>query len=255
MLSPSPLLPTPTGLCAFLQARFPLPPSEQKSDVATLWRPPLDNVSSDPIEHLTLALDFRALANSTNASRSDGTAAQAFFLHRPFDLPADFWPGVPVFASHRGLDAHLSVGWNPVLAQTLQLQNVAAVYRNPDDLNTHPVGMIGDLPEPVSFADLLQRFSLLFGGMETGIINGRGESMERLAIMGAMTPALVRQASEAGATGYLTGQVRDVARDEAVGCGLAIFATGHQRAELWGLHQLARELQEAFPALQTRVVQ
>lgn len=254
--------PLPTGetLQAFLRARFPLPPDEQETEVPALWRAPKNDAPNALISDLTLALDARALPTRPQESEPSGDASDAehgnhaLFLHRPFDLPPFVWANAPIFASHRGLDAHLSVGWNPALAREIGLQNVSELFRTDEKATAHPIGMIGDLVAPVSFGELLRALSHAFGGMEAALINGR-QTVNRLAVMGAMTPALIRQAAEAGAQAYLTGQVRVVARDEAARNQIAVYATGHKRAELWGLHTLARELRDVFPDLRTHVLE
>ena len=242
-------LPSAQSLAHFLQARFPLPVSEP-ADVPTLWRTPPAFSPDAPISHLTLALDARALGTTAESEPESA----AVFLHRPFDLPAGVWANAPVFASHRGLDAHLSVGWNPALQKNLSLKDVVLLWRDGDQNTAHPIGIVGDLKQAASFHQLLNGLSLVFGGMEAALINGQNR-ISRLAVVGAMTPDLIRQASASGAQGYLTGQVRDVARSEAERLGVAVYATGHKRAEIWGLKQLARELKESFPDLQTVVVE
>ena len=236
-------------LVDFLHARFPLPPEEQEADVPTLWR---TSSNTDKITRLFLALDARAF--TPFAACQEPSEGDVVFLHRPFGLAADVWPDIPVFASHRGLDAHLSVGANPALQKTLNLYNVSHLWREAESPDTnHPIGMVGDLNQPVRFHQLLNGLSLVFGGMEAALVNGQN-AVSRLAVVGAMTPELVRQAAQDGAQGYLTGQIRDVARAEAERLNVAVFATGHKRAELWGLKQLARELEASFPALKAIVV-
>ncbi len=260
--SPSDTLPTGETLRAFLLARFPLPPDEQKNEVPTLWRAPKNYAPTAPISDLTLALDVRMLPSLPSRPQPGDETAEvceertehALFLHRPFDLPPPAWADAPVFASHRGLDAHLSVGWNPALGQQLGLQNITELFRTDEKATAHPIGMVGDLPAQVSFGDLLRALSGTFGGMEAALINGR-QTIDRFAVMGAMTPALIRQAADAGAQAYLTGQVRDVARNEAAQNKIAVYATGHKRAEFWGLHTLARELRTNFPDLRTHILE
>lgn len=218
-----------------------------------LWREiPESSLDRTAVKRVTLALDFRALADASAETGGllyeDG---DALFLHRPFELPPYIWPDAPVFASHRGLDAHLSVGCNYALAATLNFNVVSEVRR--EETDALPVGMICDLPEALPFGDLLRRLYSEFGGIEAAVINGR-ETVSRLAVMGAMTPGLLQKADEAGAQAYLTGQVRDIARKEAERRGLAVFATGHSRAEWWGLRHLAWELGQAFSGLETRVI-
>jgi putative NIF3 family GTP cyclohydrolase 1 type 2 len=76
--------------------------------------------------------------------------------------------------------------------------------------------------------------------------------LARLAVARAMTPALVRHAAALGARGYVTGQLRQPARDAVRETGLHVFAVGHHRAERWGLGLLADALRAAWPGLVVR---
>jgi putative NIF3 family GTP cyclohydrolase 1 type 2 len=72
--------------------------------------------------------------------------------------------------------------------------------------------------------------------------------------MNAMRADLVEEAAADGVDLYLTGQVRAPGRGPAERLGIGVVAIGHRRSELWGLRQLGRELEEAFPGLVARVL-
>lgn len=77
--------------------------------------------------------------------------------------------------------------------------------------------------------------------------------MARVVAANAMTDALVREAAGRGADVYLTGQLRAPARAAVAQTGIGVVATGHHRAEEWGLRELARLLRERWPGLAAEV--
>ena len=60
-----------------------------------------------------------------------------------------------------------------------------------------------------------------------------------MAVVGAMTDALVREAHARGIGAYVTGQWRQPAARAVRETGLGIVVLGHRRSELWGLRALA----------------
>ncbi len=208
-------------------------------------------------------------------------ALDALFLHRPWGLDTDALPpGVGVLAYHRGFDARMSVGWNPRLAAALGMRG----FHPLGEKDGAPLGMIGDVeaqpweaaadePGPAHESTggtdagsprrrtscrrcsefsrpFRERVEAELGGSES-IIPPRRPTIRRVAVVGAMTDALVREAVKAGADVYLTGQMRVPARKAVEEAGIGVIAAGHARAERWGLRALAASLRERFPALDT----
>ena len=165
----------------------------------------------------------------------------AVFLHRPWGLASDL--DVPVVAYHLAFDEHLTLGYNLRLATVLGLDNVDILGYKED----RPIGMIGNLMSP-ELTQAVQQFKTIFGGLEDQKIQVDVRP-ERIAIVGAMNKKLVREASERGATLYLTGQYRDHAEEAVQETGINIVTVGHQRSERWGLRALAGLLRERFSGL------
>jgi putative NIF3 family GTP cyclohydrolase 1 type 2 len=171
-------------------------------------------------------------------------ALDAVFLHRPWGLDADALPpGVGVLAYHRGFDARMSVGWSPRLAAALGMRDVRPL----GEKDGAPLGMIGDV-DAQAWEAFRERVEAEIGGSESILAPLRTE-IRRVAVVGAMTDALVREAAEAGADAYLTGQMRVPARKAVEETGIGVVATGHARAEAWGLRALAAALRERFPTM------
>ncbi len=166
----------------------------------------------------------------------------ALFLHRHWGMRDE---GIGVLASHLPFDERLTIGFNPDLAEVLGIEA-------PEVLGTkegRALGMIGGF----AGGDLLERIVAAFGEPEA-VERGSGAEIRRVAAVGAMTDALVREAAARGADAYVTGQVRAPARRAVAETGIAVIAIGHRRSEVWGLHLLARLLRSEWPGLETVVL-
>lgn len=165
----------------------------------------------------------------------------ALLVHRPFSLwPARLPPGVGVLAVHRALDDHFATGYNPALASDLCL----ALDPEPLMRDGRPVGMVGTLDDAEALV------VAAFGGAEA--VEGapaEGEESARVAVVGAMTEALVLDAAARGVGVYVTGQMRQPALGAARRTGLRVVAVGQERSERWGLRHLGGLLAAAFPGL------
>jgi len=269
--------PTPTdgappldALADFLDALLAVDP--RGDDPAGIVVP-----TTRPVRRLGLLIE----PNPDVGAWARANALDAVFLHRPWGLDADALPpGVGVLAYHRGFDARMSVGWSPRLAAALGMRDLRPL----GEKDGAPLGMIGDVdaqpwessdPEAIPAREstggtdagsprrrtscgrcsefirpFLARVETEIGGSESAIAPRRAE-IRRVAVVGAMTDALVREAAAAGADAYLTGQMRVPARKAVEETGIGVVATGHARAEAWGIRALAAGLRERFPALET----
>lgn len=200
--------------------------------------PPAVFIASDrPIQRLGLALEpGPGLAGWVDADRLD-----AVFLHRPWGvedagLPAE----VGVLASHAPFDHRLTIGANPDLARDLRMRDPHPF----GEKDGRPMGMTGDV-DPADPAILIDRITHLFGGVDE-VLPGRTESIRRVALAGAMTDAMVREAAARGAELYVTGQVRQPGLRGAAETGMGIVAVGHARSEVYGLRLLASTIEARF---------
>ena len=119
--------------------------------------------------------------------------------------------------------------------------------------------MVCSLPEPLSFEDFAARMERVFGGPlqlrhprrlrlnEAICDNFRAK---KIAVVGAMTDKLVRDAHAAGVDVYVTGQQRQPAARAVEETGLGVVELGHGRSEIWGLRTLADLLRMQNLALQ-----
>lgn len=195
-----------------------------------------------PVTRLGLALEpWPGMEGWIRAERLD-----AVLLHRPWRLPIDALPSdLGVLASHAPFDEHLGLGWNPRLAQQLELTAIQPL----GGFNS-VVGMLGTLA-PVRWSELLARIEAVFGGVEECLAVPRdpGLVVTRMAVARAMTGDLVGEAARAGAGAYVTGQLRPPARPAVLATGISAIAVGHARAERWSLALLGDMLAAEWPDL------
>lgn len=209
-------------------------------DPPTLFVP-----SEHEVRRLGMALEpAPGLADWVDAERLD-----AIFLHRPWGVEdAGLDADVGVLASHAPFDHRLTVGYNPDLARDLGLLDP----RPFGEQEGRAIGMIGDV-EPADAAELIDLVAHLFGGLDE-VLPGRMRTIPRVAVAGAMTDALVREAAARGADLYLTGQMRQPGRRAAAETGICVAAVGHARGERYGLRLLGGMIERRFAGQVTCVL-
>lgn len=197
--------------------------------------------SQRPVRRIGLTLDPR----SDTVEWIRFHALDAVMLHRHWGLDLEQVPkGVGILAYHLPFDERLTLGYNPLLAETLGLSDVEPLGSR----QGRPIGMIGNV-ELLEFERIHARLRREFGGMEE-VAPPRDAGVPRIAVVGAMSDALVREASARGAVAYLTGQLRAPARSAVEETGIGVLATGHQRAERWGMRTLAAWLRQRWTMLE-----
>ena len=191
-----------------------------------------------PLARVGVALEpWPGLARWAARERLD-----ALFLHRPWRLMPDaLGAGVGVVWSHLPFDERLTTGYNPRLADALAL----AVLDPLGEKGGRPLGMLG-AAAPAPAGAWAARVTAVFGGCEAELVPDPGAPVARVAVVGAMTDALVHEAAARGAGLYVTGQLRQPARAAAAETGVAVVAVGHARAEWWGVRALAHLVAERW---------
>jgi putative NIF3 family GTP cyclohydrolase 1 type 2 len=153
---------------------------------------------------------------------------------------------VGVLAYHLAFDEHLTLGFNVRLADSCGMTSIEML----GEKGGRPIGMIGDVA-PRSFADYRMTLQQIFGGLEQDYpFIGQ---ITRVAVVGAMSELLVREAVERGANAYITGQFRQPARQAVIESGIGVLEIGHRRSEEWGLRALAGILRERWADLSVYV--
>lgn len=210
-------------------------------------------VGNRPIERLGLALEpFPEIDSWVKTNQID-----ILWLHRPWRLPPDALPGdVGILYHHLPFDEHLTMGYNSPLAEVFELKNLETLgvkqSQLPDGtlLPKRPIGMVANAPT-MPFATWQERMQAEFGGFDQAVA-GQTAPIERIAVVGAMNDALIREAAERGATLYLTGQYRPSANEAVRETGMNVIAVGHRRSEEWGLRALGKILKLYVPRIEIR---
>lgn len=247
-----------TDIAAFLNGYFGV--EDYPGEVSGIYRP-----AESPVRRIGLALEaWPELPVWVETQDLD-----ALFLHRPwkFDAlldgedketkrqgeeenqsailnPQSIIKNIGVLFYHLPFDEYLTPGDSPRLADALLLSHTEVL----GEKEGRPLGMIGDIA-PQTFATTLAKVEAIFGGYEEAL-PCVAESVTRIAVVGAMTEALVREAGERGAQAYLTGQFRMPARKIVRELGMGVIAVGHRRSEEWGLRALAGLLRKRFANLE-----
>ncbi len=201
--------------------------------------------SARPIRRIGLALD----PWPTLPSWLEHEDLDAIFLHRPFNLDRDTVPQTRgVFYAHLPFDEQMTVGYVPRLAEVLGLR-----ARSPmGDRNGRPLGMVGELPRPVTLPEWRRTITDIYGGIEDSWEDGP-QQIRKVAIVSSMTPALVQQAALRGVQAFLTRELRDPARAACKGHTISAHSVGPKRAELWGLRTLAGMMRERWALMRTAI--
>lgn len=196
--------------------------------------------STRPIRRLGLALEpWEQLPQWVDGQRLD-----ALFLHRPWKLqPGQLLPNVGVLSYHLAFDERLTLGFNPRLAEILAMSDLSVL----GEKQGRAIGMLGEILTQ-SFSSYCTYVDEVFGGEE--VYRGMATEISRVAVVGAMTDALIREAAARGADLYVTGQFRQPAQDAVRETGIGVIAVGHRRSEVWGLRALSGVLRERWSGLE-----
>jgi putative NIF3 family GTP cyclohydrolase 1 type 2 len=191
--------------------------------------------SQRPVGRIGLALEpWPGIGAWVREERLD-----ALFLHRPWHLDErELPPDIGILAYHLAFDLTLTLGLNPLLADVLHMTSLVP-FAFKDSL---ALGMLGNIPStPLStfVALLTETFAV---PPEVPAIYT--ETVHRLAVVGAMNDALIREAAAQGVQLYITGQFRQPARRAVDETRMTVAIIGHTPSELWGLRSLANLLRQ-----------
>jgi putative NIF3 family GTP cyclohydrolase 1 type 2 len=197
--------------------------------------------TSRPINRLGLALD-----SQDNLYQSIKTLSlDALFLHRPWKLDIEkLPPDFGIISYHLPFDQLLTLGFNPHLADILNMSNLEIL----GEKQNRAIGMIGNTPNQ-TFTDLCNCINQIFGGYEQTQAATQIE-VNKIAVVGAMTDLLVRDAASRGANVYITGQFRQPATRAIIDTQIGLISIGHERSETWGLRVLTNILQQQWSNLE-----
>ncbi len=197
--------------------------------------------STRPLRRLGVALEpWAQLPQWVEQQRLD-----ALFLHRPWKLqPGQLTQDIGVVSYHLPFDERLTLSFNLRLAEVLAMSALCVL----GEKQGRAIGMIGDIPTQ-SFTNYCIYVDEVFAGLEEVRVGVHTE-LTRVAVVGAMTDALVREAAARDAQLYITGQLRQPACFAVRETGIGAIAVGHRRSEEWGLRAIAGVLRERWSRLE-----
>jgi len=144
-----------------------------------------------------------------------------------------------LYSAHLPLDLHPDVGNNAVLARMLHLQDIAQF----GDVKGQALGVLGSTE--IALALLTQRLSKLLG-VTPHVIAAGPSTARRIAVVTGGGGGYVRQALDAGADTYVTGEGSHHSHFDAEEWGLNLIYAGHYATETVGVRALGQHLHEKF---------
>lgn len=202
--------------------------------------------STRPVKRLGLLLEPSAQLEKLVSTQN----LDALFIHRPWKLkPEQLASDTGVISYHLPFDEHLTFCFNSRLGEVLGISGLEVLGKK----DGRAIGMIGEVPTQ-SFAHLCHCVNQIFGGYEQ-VSPAEPMEVTRIAVVGAMSELLVREAASRGAHVYITGQLRQPAEQAVQETKIGAIAVGHRRGEIWGLRSLAGVLRERWSGLEVVVLQ
>lgn len=110
-------------------------------------------------------------------------------------------------------------------------------------------GRVGMLPRPTPLGELVPAVRAMIGATAVHVVGSLERVVQRVAIVCGAGGSLLAEAVSARAEVFLTGEVRFHDCLEAQAHNLALVLPGHYATERIGVEDLARRLQEQWPAL------
>lgn len=152
--------------------------------------------------------------------------------------------GVSVFSPHTAFDV-CPRGTNDHLATLLGLTNVVPLREVEPGVG---MGRVGDLAMPLTLPELASRLKteLRLAGVLAGDA-GLGTSHRRIAVAAGSGSDFLPDAKRAGATAFVTGELRHHDALTAQRMGLDTLCTLHSNSERHAVAALAESLRETWP--------
>lgn len=148
---------------------------------------------------------------------------------------------ISLIAYHLPLDAHPELGNNVQLAKILGFEPSAALTRQ----NNHDMGLLAQLPAPVSGAELAALLSERLH-RDPMHIAGSQADIRTVAWCTGAAQGYIEQAVAAGADAYISGEISEPTVHSAREHGIHYFSAGHHATERYGVQALGRLLAQRF---------
>jgi dinuclear metal center YbgI/SA1388 family protein len=145
---------------------------------------------------------------------------------------------------HLPLDAHAEVGNNALLCDALGLERGEPFGKH----HGQTIGWIGRAPQPLSPQELRGRIASELD-REPLIFEYGPSAIERIAIVSGGASGYLREAIDAGADAFMTGEPAERVMAESREGGIHFIAAGHYATETMGIRRLGELIAERFDVL------
>lgn len=274
--------PTQSEVTRFISCLLP----PKANDVSFLYHVPKSHGKDNsellaPVDRVILSVTptaqvYNAIGHERNPASGDKTPQSheatrtpytIAFIHRPFKLDRSrIRDHSLVLSSHTSFDEHLTIGYNPTLAQRLDINLPKSIcvqgYKGDAE---RKIGIIGQVSN--CLGHFLTRIEHEFGAFEHAQ-EGLSEEIKVLIMMNSFSADEVHRVldlahqqnwvPDCGPLGrhvlYVTGQPRKSGLEVAKERGMTVVCLGHRVAEQWGISYMAASLRGAFPALKVEEI-
>lgn len=113
-------------------------------------------------------------------------------------------------------------------------------------------GRVGTLPEPAAVGALASAIKKLLNSGPVQFVGSPDRQVHRLAVACGAAASFLEDAVRAGAEAFVTGEARFHDMLAAQASGIALVVPGHYATERFGVENLARQLSDQWPNVQTR---
>lgn len=146
-----------------------------------------------------------------------------------------------LMAYHLPLDCHPKYGNNALILENLNLKSIASfgLYHG------MYLSFLGENANYEPFESFLSRVKNLFGGEPLVLPYGPAQ-VKKIAVCSGAAPELIREAKEAGADVFLSGEATESVYHFAREEGIHFIAAGHHRTEKFGIQAIGTVLSEKF---------
>lgn len=148
---------------------------------------------------------------------------------------------ISLLAYHLPLDAHAEFGNNVQLAHVLGLVPSGELLKQ----NNQVMGLIADLPEALTGAELANRISAALS-RDAMHIDAENRLIRRVAWCTGAAQQYIEQAAKLGIDAYISGEISEPTVHVAQEHGMHYFAAGHHATERYGVKALGEFLAQRF---------
>ena len=157
--------------------------------------------------------------------------------------------GVSIYAAHTSADKVLS-GVSGDMARKLGLEDVEILQKDGEETG---LGVVGNLPQPVSAEEVIRLVKQRFGLKTAKVSRPLDVPVSRVAMCGGSGGSLIGEARRSGAQLYISGDIsyhNFFAED-----GFMIMDIGHYESEIGIVDILFSLIRKKFPTFAVRITQ